>query len=234
MPLNRSLCIVMPAYNEEEIIEKTVRHCHRDVASKFKDSKIIVVDDKSSDKTPDILESLKKDIPRLVVLRNENNMGHGASLLRGISEAKCDLVFLIDTDYQHVPADFWILYEHIETYQIVTGIRSRRHDPFYRIIFSKIGNIFTQILLRTSIRDINIPFKLIQGETMERLVNEIPSDTKIPSALFMIAAVKLNYKIKQKPVKHIERQTGRPSLPGARFLRFAMESLSEIISFAKT
>ncbi len=233
MPLNKSICIVMPVYNEDEIIEKTLRHCHKDIISKFKEATLLVIDDKSTDQTPQILEKLKSDMPQLIVKRNEKNQGHGSSLMRGMLDAKADLVFLMDSDYQHVPADFWKLYDYINEYPMVTGIRQRRHDPLYRIIISRIGNAIVKILFKNSLKDINIPFKLIKGELLKELLTKIPQNSLIPSALLIIAANKTGYKIKQVPIEHLERKTGKGSLPGKRFLKFAVNALLEILKFRK-
>ena len=99
--------IVMPAYNEEEIVEKTVREWYGEVISRIPGSELIVVNDCSKDGTGEVLARLAREIPALRPLTPERNGGHGRALRYGFDHVTQDWVFQTDSDRQHLPSDFW-------------------------------------------------------------------------------------------------------------------------------
>lgn len=233
-PENNSLSIVLPAYNEEEIIARTVRDLDREVLRHFNDGELIVVDDCSHDATLTILKDLEAEIPRLKVLHNRKNLGHGPSLLRGLKSARYDLVFALDSDYQHPPADFWKLYPLIDQAAIVTGLRKPRHDPRYRRLLSFCTNLLARRLFSCPLADLNIPFKLFRAATLDTILEEIPESCRIPSILIMLTACKMQVTVEQVPVRHLPRSTGECSLPGRRLILFAAASLKELLNFHRS
>jgi len=73
--------ICMPAYNEEDNIEKTVRDCFKSISDLNITGEVCVTDDSSKDKTPDILAKLKTEFPNLVVVTHDGkNEGYGRGI----------------------------------------------------------------------------------------------------------------------------------------------------------
>ena len=101
-----SLSIVMPVYNEQEAITKVIED-YSSVLEKIEEREFVVVNDKSTDNTLAILESLQKEHPYLRIITQPKNSGHGASLLRAYREAKGEYIFYCDSDNQFVAEDFW-------------------------------------------------------------------------------------------------------------------------------
>ena len=89
--------VILPAYNEEDSVEKVIEGIYSAIG---RDTEIIVVDDSSVDGTAKIAQECGAR-----VIRNPYNMGNGAAIKRGIREASCDIVVLMDADGQHHPAD---------------------------------------------------------------------------------------------------------------------------------
>src|SRR5947209_1395184 len=102
--------IVMPAYNEADIIELTVREWYDQVVARLPGSEVIVVDDCSKDNTRSVLEELQRKLPALRVMSPERNGGHGKALRFGFEHVTQPFVFQTDSDRQHTPADFWSLW----------------------------------------------------------------------------------------------------------------------------
>lgn len=94
-----SISAIIPAYNEEDSIEKTVNAVYK---SKYPVKEIIVINDGSTDKTGQILEKLSKIIPTLKVI-NKKNSGKADSLNKGIALAKSELIAVIDSDSYPMP-----------------------------------------------------------------------------------------------------------------------------------
>ena len=87
-----SLSLVFPAYNEEDNLERLVGDADRGGKEVAKDYEIVIVDDGSTDSTPQMLERLKQSVPNLVVITHAPNKGYTAALRPGFTNAKKDLV----------------------------------------------------------------------------------------------------------------------------------------------
>ena len=229
--MTHDLSIVMPAFNESAVIARTVRECHDRILSHFPAGEIIVVDDRSSDNTYKILKRLEGDMPKLTVVRNAGNMGHGPSMLRGLRLTVSSLVFCIDSDYQHPPEEFWKLFAQGEGADIIMGKRAERKDPLHRRALSGMANLAVRSLFTCPVKDVNVPFKLFKRRALNSVLNYIPDDSLIPSILIITVASRLNLRIRQVPVTHLPRTTGQCSLPGKRLFFFAAKALNELFRF---
>ena len=143
------LSIIIPCYNEENVVRKTVDHLLcliRQWLSEdlFKSYEIIFVDDGSKDNTLSILKELSRENHHLKIIAFSKNFGHQAALTAGLLHAAGDAAVTIDADLQDPPG---VIKEMIEKYkkgcQIVYGVRRERHgDTFFKkysaLIFYKI------------------------------------------------------------------------------------------------
>jgi glycosyltransferase involved in cell wall biosynthesis len=97
-PIHRSISIVIPALNEEAVLEMVVRDIEKQVATSFADHEIILIDDGSTDKTGDIMERLAAEYPRIRAIRNPQNIGLGSSYQRGLAEARYNYLMMLCGD----------------------------------------------------------------------------------------------------------------------------------------
>jgi glycosyltransferase involved in cell wall biosynthesis len=97
----RSVSAVLPAYNEEAVIEQTVRHVAEVLRGLVHDFEVVVTNDGSRDRTGEVLRQLREDPElRLRVVTHERNRGYGAALASGFDTARKDLIFMTDGDKQ--------------------------------------------------------------------------------------------------------------------------------------
>jgi glycosyltransferase involved in cell wall biosynthesis len=94
----KSISIVIPALNEEVVVEGVVRDIAKQVAASFTDYEIILIDDGSTDKTGDIMDKLANELPNVRAIRNPQNIGLGSSYQRGLAEARCDYLMMLCGD----------------------------------------------------------------------------------------------------------------------------------------
>ncbi|MFC1620702.1 glycosyltransferase family 2 protein [Candidatus Omnitrophota bacterium] len=228
-----SVSIVMPCYNEEGIIEKTVRAFYDEIDSVISDSEFIVIDDCSIDNTYNILEKLKSNLPKLKILKTPINSGHGKAMWMGYEQARKEWVFQVDSDGQFEARDFRNLYALKNKYDFILGFRTVRHDPTYRLLLAKIIRAANFVLFGTWIRDANCPFRLIKKEILDEILQAVDKETLTPNIMISILAKKKKINMIEVPVTHYKRKTGVVSIANWNLIKFALKGLGQLISFRK-
>ena len=162
----RSLSVVIPVYNEEENIPELYKELKEVLEKLPYDYEIIFVDDGSTDRTYEILEKLAKEDPRVKVIKFRRNYGQTAAMYAGFQYANGDVVITMDGDLQNDPRDIPKLLEKInEGYDIVSGWRKNRQDPFLsRILPSKIANWIISKVTGVHLHDYGCTLKAYRKE----------------------------------------------------------------------
>ncbi|MFA6583579.1 MAG: glycosyltransferase family 2 protein [Elusimicrobiaceae bacterium] len=229
-----SLSMVMPVYNEGEIIAATVREYYDTVIGKMTDAELIVVNDCSTDNTGAILAELAKELPKLKVITPEKNGGHGKAILLGYEAASKDLVFQTDSDNQFEPDDFRTLWAYKDKCGMILGYRRNRRDPLHRLLLTKIVRASINIVFGTDIRDANCPFRLMNRIQLHSLLKTIPADSLAPNIMLSILFKKRGFCFTEVPVSHRERKTGTVSIVRLKLLRFALKGLGQLLKLRRT
>lgn len=164
-----SISLVLPAYNEQDVIEQAVREADEALASLTSDYEILVVDDGSTDETARLVSHLSTQREHVRLIRQPRNLGYGAALRRGFSEAHCELVGFTDSDCQFHVQELDRLAMLARDYDIVCGYRIDRQDPFRRRFYSKVYNLLIQAMFGTGVRDIDCALKLFHRETLAEI-----------------------------------------------------------------
>lgn len=229
-----SLSIIMPVYNEQDVIEKVVEDFCR-VLEKFSTPEFVVVNDCSTDNTLKILKSLEKNYPYLRIITNEANSGHGPSLMRAYKESVGEYIFHCDSDNQFYAEDFWLLWDKMRenNADIVIGHRRNRQEALHRLFITKMLRIFLTILVGGDIRDANSPFKLHKRAALNKIMELVPKDAFVPSILMAMAANKLKMKVRYVNVRHLPRLTGATFIKSWKIIKICWVSTKEILSFRK-
>jgi glycosyltransferase involved in cell wall biosynthesis len=206
--------IIMPAYNEADIIESCVREWHAEVVSRISDSELIIVDDCSLDTTGDIVKRLSRELPGLRYIRTSGNGGHGPALRVGFDAAQCPWIFQTDSDRQHLPADFWKLWAIREKADFVFSIREHRADGLVRLAITHCMRVFNFIIWGIWVRDANCPFKLMRSEALARVLSKVPRDCFIPMVMVSLLSRRMRFRVIESRVTHLPRRGGSQSLHG--------------------
>jgi dolichol-phosphate mannosyltransferase len=222
--------VVMPAFNEEDIIEATVREWHNEVISRIPGSELIVVNDCSKDRTGQVLDWLSEEIAELRPLTTEKNRGHGMALRYGFSRVTQEWVLQTDSDRQHLPSDFWLLWRHREESDFVLGVRSTRADGWVRILITTVMRFANFFVWGLWIHDANCPFKLMRRSAMEKVLTRIPCDSFIPMVMLSILCRKMKFRVSEVLVTHLPRRGGQQSLSGLwRWIKVGSRCLRQLI-----
>ena len=226
---NNPVSVVIPVFNEEAVIEKTIRGYHNEILGRLPGSEMIVVDDCSTDETPLILKRLADELYGISILRLSRNVGHGKALRLGFEDANHDMVFHADSDYQFDPGDFGKLYAAADESDLVIGYRVSRQDPFHRLMISHVLRALNYILFGIDIRDANSPFKIIRAECLKQCLEFIDPDAFAPSIMIAVTAKRKGYRVREVPVKHFPRKTGKTTLVKLRLVKILLRCLVQNI-----
>jgi len=227
-----SISIVMPAYNEEAIIAEVIADHTMHICDHFDQSEFIIVNDCSTDRTKNVLADCQRKFPKLKVIDNSKNSGHGASLLRAMNAANGDLVFQNDSDNQFFPEDFWRLYDDLKVRgsDMTIGCRGERHDAVHRKIVSGLGKAFIFLTSGFWIKDSNSPFRLYRKNALSRIlpvVNQL--SPFFPSILMVICAKKFRMNVGEVDIRHKARLTGTTFIRSFKILKLCYTAISEVL-----
>jgi glycosyltransferase involved in cell wall biosynthesis len=210
-----SISAVLPAYNEEAIIERTVRHVAGVLSGLVSDYEVIVTNDGSRDRTGDVLARLLADEPELHlrVVTHETNCGYGAALASGFAAACKDLVFLTDGDKQFDVTELAAFVPAMDSQtDLVVGWRRNRADPVLRKLNALGWKLLVNALFGYTARDVDCAFKLFRRRVWESMTVHARGATF--SAEFLVKSRRLGFNVKELPVSHFPRTAGSPT--GAR------------------
>jgi glycosyltransferase involved in cell wall biosynthesis len=210
-----SISAVLPAYNEEAIIERTVRHVAGVLASLTSDFEVIVTNDGSRDRTGEVLAGLQQHAPdlNLRIVTHASNRGYGAALASGFDAARKDMVFLTDGDKQFDVIELAQFIPAMDSQtDIVIGWRRNRADPFMRKLNALGWKLLVNLLFGYTARDVDCAFKLFRRRVWQSMTVHARGATF--SAEFVIKARRLGFRVKELPVSHFPRTAGSPT--GAR------------------
>lgn len=166
-----TVTIVAPAFNEEAVIERFVDTVLRLVPS---DTGLLVVDDGSTDRTPELLIGLQARHPALRVVTHAANRGLGAALVTGFSAANSDILVTMDADLSH-PLDLMgDLVAGCDQADAVFASRfvpggGMEGVPAMRAIISRVANAAMRRLLRVRVRDMTTGFRAYRATALRGL-----------------------------------------------------------------
>ncbi|MGZ3694472.1 MAG: glycosyltransferase family 2 protein [Bdellovibrionota bacterium] len=226
-----SLCIVMPAYNEEGCIEPVVKNWLT-VLDKVPGT-MIVVNDGSRDNTGSILDKVAAVDPRLKVV-HQKNAGHGAAVQNAYRQALqtgAEWIFQTDSDDQFQPVDFPKLWEKRNTSPFILGFRQQRSDAFHRKIISAVMRSLVFVLFGSYLRDANIPYRLIRADFLRGLLGILSWDVFAPNIFLSVMAKRAGANLHEIPIHHQERQTGKVSILRWKLLKVCFRSAKELVTF---
>ncbi len=203
-----SLSVVLPAYNEEKNIRKTVLQAASYFENSVADYEIIVVNDGSSDKTGDIVSGLAHDYPRVSLVNHPRNQGYGAALRSGFEKASLEYIFLMDSDGQFDIRELDNFFPFVESSVAVVGYRKKRADSFIRTFNAWLYHAYIWIIFGLNVKDIDCAFKIFPRVAYEK-IKPVKSGGALFSAELLIKLIRSGVRIREIPVSHYPRLFGQ-------------------------
>lgn len=163
--------VVMPAYNEAA----TIAECIRRVLGQPLVGELIVIDDGSTDGTPDIVRELAEREPRLRLERQPRNQGKGAALRAGFALARGDIFIVQDADLEYDPEDYPAALRPIlsDRADVVFGTRFLGGEHRVLYFWHRVGNafitLFSNCFTNLNLSDVETGMKILRRAVAERL-----------------------------------------------------------------
>lgn len=208
---DKMVSILMPAYNEEQNIERVVRKCIKTLKDLNLKGEVIVTNDGSIDKTQSILTDLEEEFGNLVTIHHSKNKGYGQALNNSIKASRGDIVVTIDSDGQFDIGELPLLLDlYKQGNKIVAGYRKEKKDSAIKVFANKVLILLTNCMFGLKLRDCNSAFKLYEASALKSFKIEstgYPTPTEI-----MVKLKTLGYSFVEVGITHTYRQGGKSAL----------------------
>ncbi len=226
-----SLYVVIPAYNEELNIERCVNGWYPVVEAHNGDgnSRLVVVNDGSKDRTGEKLRELAASRPLLVPVTKENG-GHGSAVLYGYRFAMdngAEWIFQTDSDGQTDPAEFEAFWQQRGGYDAVLGYRPVRGDGKARKFVENVVCLLLRIIFGVRVKDANAPFRLMKASLVRKYIGKLPPDFNIPNIMFTTYFAYFKEKVLFLPVSFAPRKAGKNSVNLKKIVRIGWKAVGD-------
>lgn len=216
------LSIVVPFYNEEESLKELCEKIQIVVHKMDLDYEIIFVDDGSADQSSSIVEELQKNDQHVKLVQFRKNYGKSAGLAAGFNASSGDIIITMDADLQDDPNEIPNLMNKLnEGFDLVSGWKKTRRDPFSKRTASKVYNFFTSVFSGIRLHDFNCGLKAYRAEVIKTIHVYGELHRYLP-----VIAHHNGFKVTELPVTHHERKYGKSKFGVARFTRGAFDLLT--------
>ena len=206
--------IVIPTYNEATNIQNLVKLI---VKATNDQVDLLFVDDNSPDGTAEIIKKMKEENARIHILERPMKMGLGTAYVSGFKFAiqqKYDLVFEMDADLSHNPADIPRILKAMDNFDLVIGSRYLTgvnviNWPLSRLILSLFANWYTRTITGLPLQDCTAGFKCFRRKVLETIdLDNIRSDGYSFQIELHYLAWKSKFRIKEMPIIFTDRESG--------------------------
>ncbi len=218
----KKISIVIPLLNEEESLKPLYNGIKKAIAPYSLDYEIIFIDDGSTDNSLQVIKQLVRYDNKVHYFSFRKNYGKSAALNVGFAHAKGDVVITMDADLQDDPEEIPNLLKKIsEGYDLVSGWKKVRHDPFIKRHSSKFFNWATRLVSDVKIHDFNCGLKAYRKEVVKNVYIHGELHRYIP-----VLAGQKGFKVTEIVVKHHPRRYGKTKFGISRFFKGFVDLLT--------
>ena len=207
------LSIIIPCYNEDQTILPLLHDLYS--VSLGIDFEVIIVDDGSEHPTEGIVSTFLRSHPNCRLYRHRRNRGKGSAIRTGIKNANGDYILIQDADMEYSPSDIPSLLGPVLKYgvPIVYGSRFMNGNKNYNrlhLFANRILTIFTNLLLKTRLTDIETGYKLLSKDVLSRF--RICGESFELEPEITLKSVLAGYRIVEVPIRYNHRVKGKAKI----------------------
>lgn len=230
-----TLYIVMPTYNEEANIRNVVKEWYPILKNGNENSRLVISDGGSKDRTLDILNELKTEYPKLVVIPKPGT-DHGTKVIllyKYAIEQGADWIFQTDSDGQTLPSEFSEFWKLRKKYDIIMGNRKKRGDGTGRKLVENVLRVYLKLFFGVMVPDANAPFRLMKSEVVNKYINLMPDNFNLPNAILAACFSRYKEKVTYRVVTFQPRQGGKNYMNIKRIFSIGRESIGNFAKIKK-
>lgn len=221
---NIKLSVVVPLYNEEESIPQLASEIRDAVEKLSLEYELIFIDDGSRDGSFKQITTLASSDSRIKCLRFRRNYGKAAALSEGFRVANGQMVVTMDSDLQDDPSEIGALMNKInEGFDVVSGWKKSRKDPWTKKVPSKLFNLVTRIMSGVRIHDFNCGLKIYKADVIKTINIYGEMHRYIP-----VLAKMAGFSVTEIVVNHRARLYGNTKFGAGRFLKGFLDLVTVI------
>lgn len=227
------ISVVIPLFNEEESLKELADWIEKVMDNNGFSYEIIFVDDGSTDNSWKIIKELSEKNENIRGISFRRNYGKAAGLNEGFKQTRGNVVITMDADLQDSPEEIPELYRMIidEDYDLVSGWKKKRFDPFIKRATTKLYNRATRRMTKIRLHDFNCGLKAYNSDVVKNIELYGEMHRYIP----VIANWKGFSKIGEKVVQHQARKFGSTKYGFERFINGFLDlaSITFVTRFGK-
>jgi len=219
-PVSELISFIIPVKDEEESLPELYRQINAEMQRLHRAFEIIFIDDGSTDGSWRVIGELAAANPEgVLACRFRKNSGKADALAAGFRAARGQIIFTLDADLQDDPKEIPRFLEKLaEGYDLVTGWKKTRHDPWHKVLPSRVFNALISRVLDVHLHDHNCGFKCYRAE-VAKSVNLYGEMHRMVPAL----ASTHGYRAAEIEVEHHARKFGQSKYGLKRFFRGFMD-----------
>ncbi len=222
----KKLSIVVPLFNEEESLRPLSNEIKKAMRSLDLSFEVLLIDDGSTDKSLSIIKDICKQDRRFRYFSFRKNYGKSAALQVGFSNVTGDAVITMDADLQDDPGEISNLLKKLEEgFDLVSGWKKKRHDPFVKKYSSRFFNFVTRLMTGIKIHDFNCGLKAYKREVTDVI--------KVYGELHRYMPVLADWEgfsVAEIPVVHHPRRYGKTKFGISRFFKGFVDLITVLFS----
>jgi len=198
------LTIIVPLFNEEGNLPRLAKELCNYLAMTPFNTRVLFVNDGSTDNSASLVEQYCVDYDNFSYIHLKNNGGLSTALKAGIDHVQTKYTGYMDADLQTSPYDFDLLMNHIDSFELVTGIRVGRKDGMVKRISSSLANAIRRSVTHDGVSDTGCPLKIFHTDIARRIPFFNGMHRFLPALILLGGG-----KVKEVPVRHFKRLAGK-------------------------
>lgn len=195
--------IIVPIYNEQDNLERLEKSLRDYLPTALYTCCVLLINDGSKDNSLQMIKDICQRNRDFFYISSSANHGLSTAMKAGIDTVESKYIGYIDSDLQTTPEDFNLLLQYAPDYQLVSGIRAKRKDSWFKKLQSKIANGFRRKMTGDTATDTGCPLKVMWTDYAKRLPFFDGMHRFLPALMNLEDG-----KFKEMPVRHFPRIAG--------------------------
>ncbi|MBS1551175.1 MAG: glycosyltransferase [Bacteroidetes bacterium] len=226
MHSNQTVSVIIPLLNEEESLNELTSSLEKVFAEMNCNYEVLFIDDGSTDRSFLKIREISRRNNKVHCIKLRRNYGKSAALSKGFKAAKGNIIITMDADLQDDPSEIPEMVKILNSgYDLVSGWKKVRYDPFIKKHTSKLFNFVTSKLSGIKLHDFNCGLKAYKKEVVKSLHIYGEMHRYIPALAYMSG-----FKVTEKPVKHHARKYGVTKFGASRFVNGFLDLLTVVFT----